>query len=174
MSNDVKLANATSVAAKVIGAIALAAVLVLAGSVRSEAAPITLTYSNPGTSSQFFNFGDYSFSLTFQDVHAGSFDVTVNDLIQTPTALESRFGNFPGYVCVPFANGGSDCVDFEVTAPAPNPDQNVMNTWSGFFDITVAWFEPTDSTFSRESLDTTPLSPSTVLTPSPSEISSAP
>jgi hypothetical protein len=149
MSNDVKPANATSVAAKLIGAIALAAVLVLAGSLRSEAAPITLTYSNPGTSSQFFNFGDYSFSLTFQNVHAGSFDVTVNDLIQTPTALESRFGNFPGYLCVPFANDGSDCVDFEVTAPAPNPDQSVMNTWSGFFDITVAWFEPTDGTFSN-------------------------
>ena len=149
MSNDVKPVNAPTFAAKVIGSAALTVVLVLAGSIRSEAAPITLTYSNPGTSSQFFNFGDYSFSLSFQNVHTGSFDVTVNDLIQTPTALESRFGNFPGYLCVPFANGGTDCVDFEVTAPLPNQDQSVMNTWSGFFDITVAWFEPTDGTFSN-------------------------
>jgi PEP-CTERM motif len=149
MSNDVKPAKASSFAPKFMGAVALAVGLILSGSIRSEAAPITLTYSNPGTSSQFFDFGDYSFSLTFQNVHAGSFDVTVNDLIQTPTALESRFGNFPGYVCVPFANDGSDCVDFEVTAPAPNQDPDATNTWSGFFDITVAWFEPTDSTFSN-------------------------
>jgi hypothetical protein len=149
MSNDVKPANAMSLAAKLVGAITLATVLVLAGSIRSEAAPITLTYSNPGTSSQTFDFGDYLFSLTFDNVHAGSFDVTVNDLVQAPTALESRFGAFPGYLCVPFANGGTDCVDFEVTAPQPNQDDSVLNTWSGFFDITVAWFEPTDSTFSN-------------------------
>ena len=148
MSNDVKPAKASSFA-KLIGSMALAVAVVLAGSIRSEAAPITLTYSNPGTSSQTFDFGDYLFTLAFDNVHAGSFDVTVNDLIQTPTALESRFGNFPGYLCVPFANGGTDCVDFEVTAPQPNQDTSVMNTWSGFFDITVAWFEPTDSTFSN-------------------------
>jgi hypothetical protein len=149
MSNDMKVATGTSVAAKAIGAIALAAMLVLASSIRSEAAPIALTYSNPGTSSQTFDFGDYLFTLTFDNVHAGSFDVTVNDLVQTPTALESRFGAFPGYVCVPFANGGTDCVDFEVTAPDPNQDPDAPNTWSGFFDITVAWFEPTDGTFSN-------------------------
>jgi len=126
MSNDVKPATGASVAAKAIGAIALAAVLVLAGSIRSEAAPMTLTYST-GTPSQTFFFDDYSFSLSFDNVHAGSFDVTVNDVVQTPTALESRFGAFPGYLCVPFANGGTDCVDFEVTAPLPNQDQSVVN-----------------------------------------------
>ena len=149
MSNDVKPAKASSFAPKLIGAIALAMALVLAGSIRSEALPITLTYSNPGTSSQTFDFGDYLFSLSFDNVHSGSFDVTVSDIVQTPTALESRFGAFPGYLCVPFANGGTDCVDFEVTAPQPNDDPDALNTWSGFFDITVAWFEPTDGTFSN-------------------------
>jgi hypothetical protein len=145
MSIEVKSANVSSLVAKLVGAIAIAGVLVLVGSIRSEAGPITLGYS-PETLSEDFNFGDYQFLLTFKDVH-GSFDVTVTDSIQTPAQIEARLGKFPGYVCVPFANGGTDCVDFEVTAPAPNPDPNAMNTWSGFFNIKVTWFENTDGAY---------------------------
>ena len=92
------------------------------------------------------------FILKFDTVHAQSdpeadtFSVTVTDNIQSPTALEARFGAFPGYVCVPFANGGADCVDFEVDAPAPSTDP-LAQTWEGFFDITVDWFEDTDGLF---------------------------
>ena len=148
MSIDVKAANVPSLVAKLVGAAALSGVLVLAGSVRSEAAPITLNYSQE-TPSEDFDFGDYSFLLTFEDVHAGNFDVTVTDSIQTPAQIEARLGKFPGYVCVPFANGGTDCVDFEVQAPAPNPDPSAANTWSGFFDITVAWLDDTNGDFSN-------------------------
>ena len=48
----------------------------------------------------------------------------------------------------PFA-AENDCVDFEVNAPAPNPDPAARNTWSGFFDITVAWFDNTNGAFSN-------------------------
>jgi hypothetical protein len=147
MSTDVKSANVSSPIAKMVGAVALAGILVLVGSIRSEAAPITLGYSNPGTSSETFNFGAYQFILRFLDVHPGSFNVTVTDSIQTPAQIEARLGNFPGYVCVPFANAGTDCVDFEVNAPAPNPNPGALNTWSGFFDITVAWFDDTNGAF---------------------------
>ncbi len=74
---------------------------------------------NPGFSSHVFDFGDYIFSLTFENVHTGDFDVTVTDNIQSPAAFQARLGAFPGYVCVPFANSGTDCVDFEVDAPRP-------------------------------------------------------
>jgi hypothetical protein len=149
MSTDVKSAKVPSLVGKLLGAVAFASVLVLVGSIRSEAAPITLGYSNPGTSSEDFDFGDYQFILTFQDVHPGNFNVTVTDSIETPAQIAARLGKFPGYVCVPFANSGTDCVDFEVSAPAPNPDPAAPNTWSGFFDITVAWLDDTNNTFSN-------------------------
>ncbi len=150
MSTDLKPANAGSFGARLLCAAALAAVLVPVGSTPTEAASLTFNYANPGSSSHAFDFGDYIFTLTFNNVHTGDFDVTVTDSIQSPAALESRFGAFPGYVCVPFANNGTDCVDFEVTAPDPNPDTAVPDTWSGFFDITVDWFEDTDGLFSNE------------------------
>jgi PEP-CTERM motif len=155
---DVKPANVSSVVAKLVGAIALAGVLVLTGSIRSEAGPITRCYS-PGTPSETFNFGAYQFILTFEDVHPGicdndpsDFNVTVTDSLQTSAQIEARLGAFPGYVCVPFAplvNGDTDCVDFQVNAPAPNPDPRALNTWSGFYDITVAWLDDTNGTFSN-------------------------
>lgn len=147
MSIDMKPANGASLGARLLCAAALAVVLVAIGSTRSEASSLTFNYGNPGSASHIFDFGDYSFSLLFDNVHTGNFDVTVTDNIQSPEDLETRFGAFPGYVCVPFANNGSDCVDFEVTAPDPNPDTTVANTWSGFFHITVAWLENTDGDF---------------------------
>ena len=146
MSTDMKPANASPLAAKVFCALALAVILVPVGSIPCDASSITLDYS-PTTTSQAFDFGDYIFGLTFENVHPGAFSVTVSDNIQTPAALQARFGAFPGYVCVPFANSGTDCVDFEVDAPDPNPDTTVQDTWSGFFDITVEWFENTDGLF---------------------------
>ena len=146
MSTDVKPTNLSSLVAKLVGAIAIAGVMVLVGSIRSEAGPITLGYSQE-TLSENFDFGDYQFLLTFLDVHPGSFNVTVTDSIQTPAEIEARLGKFPGYVCVPFANRATDCVDFQVDAPAPNPDPNAVNTWSGFYDIKVTWFANTDPAF---------------------------
>jgi PEP-CTERM motif len=158
MSTDMRSANVASLGARLLCAATLATVLVPIGSVRAEAAPITLFYSSTSTS-QTFDFGDYLFNLTFDTVHAqtnpnagGTFSVTVDDNIQSPAALETRFGAFPGYVCVPFANNGSDCVDFEVTAPAPSTDP-LAQTWEGFFDITVDWFEDTNGLFPNGTSD---------------------
>jgi hypothetical protein len=152
MSTDVRPAKVAFLVAKVVGAIALAGVLVLVGSTRSEASSFTNCYTQ-ATPSHTFDFGDYQFILTFEDVHSGScndanpFDVTVTDTMQTPAQIQARLGKFPGYVCVPFANGGTDCVDFEVTAPTPNPAPTAPDTWSGFFDIKVAWFDNTNGAF---------------------------
>jgi hypothetical protein len=149
MSKNVKHAGTSSKTSKLVQAGVLAAVLVPLASIPSEASSITVVnpgithgYSDPGNTEQLFNFGDYAFDLTFEHLAAGaSFDVTVTDNIATPAALQARFGNFPGYVCVPFASGGN-CVDFEVTAPAPGPA-----TWNGFFDITVSWLVDTNGQF---------------------------
>lgn len=144
MSNNVKSAGGSSIAGKLMRAVALAAVLVPLGSIPSEASAITQSYSG-GNPSNLFNFGDYSFELTFESIAVSAFfNVTVTDTIATPAALAARFGAFPGYVCVPFANGGTNCVDFEVAAPAPS-----TTTWTGFFDITVRWLLDTNTLYSN-------------------------
>ena len=51
----------------------------------------------------------------------------------------------PGYVCVPIADGFENCAVFDVTAPAPNgPGDDGPDTWSGDYDIFIAWDIETD------------------------------
>jgi hypothetical protein len=148
MSTDMKPADTASLGAKLLCAAALAVVLVPVGSTPSEATSLTFNYANPGFSSHIFDFGDYSFSLMFDNVHTGNFDVTVTDNIQSPAVFQSRLP--AGHVCVPFANGGTDCVEFEVDAPQPDPNPDAVDTWSDFYHIRVSWFADTNGLFSNE------------------------
>jgi hypothetical protein len=146
MSNDLKPANKPSLIAKLVAAVALAVVLVPVASIRSEASSISLGYSEPdNVFSRRFNFGPYAFDLTFDNLAMdAAFNVTVTDTVLSPTAMEARFGNFPGSKCVQFAAGGN-CVDFGVVAPDPGP-----TTWDGFFDITISWLDDTNGQFPNE------------------------
>jgi hypothetical protein len=141
----------SSKAAKLVQAAALAAVLVPLGSVAVEAAPITLTYSGAGfngteTNNLLFDFGPYEFRLFFESLASFSFfQVTVDNQVTDQDAVDSRLTNFPGYLCVPIdptEPTGNPCVDFVVTAPDPS-----QNTWTGFYDVTIAWDFDTDPTF---------------------------
>ena len=151
--------------AKLIQAAALAAVLVPLGTVAVETTPIVHTYSGgnggPATNNLDFDFrpqgggAAYDLRLFFENLAVSArFDVTVNNLATNQGALNSggRLANFPGYVCVPL-NGlqpGNPCVDFVVTAPLPNgPNDPGPDTWTGFYDITIGWDNPTDGSFSN-------------------------
>jgi hypothetical protein len=93
------------------------------------------------TAQNVFAFGPYQFDLTFDSVH-GPFAVSVTDTLTSQTALvqSGRLNNFPGFTCVPIA--GTNCVDFEINAPAPG-----ANTWTGSFDIEIFWLANTDPAF---------------------------
>jgi hypothetical protein len=141
----------SSMAAKLVQAAALAAVLVPLGSVAVEADPITQTYSGAGfngteTNNLLFDFGPYEVRLFFEDLaDFAFFQVTIDNQVTDQDAVDSRLTNFPGYLCVPIdptEPTGNPCVDFVVTAPLPNTD-----TWTGFYDVTIAWDFDTDPTF---------------------------
>jgi hypothetical protein len=148
MSNDVKRVWVFIAGAKLLRTVALTAAVMAFGSLPSEAA--SFNYLGPENSSHVFTFGegaDYSFELTFSGLAADAdFTVTVTDIITTQAALldSSRLNNFPGATCVPIADGISDCVEFEVDAPAKGP------TTYSFFDITVRWLADTNELFSNE------------------------
>ena len=143
MSNDVKRVGVRSVAAKVFKAGVLAALLVAFGSIRSEASTISHQYIGPSGDSNFFNFGDYALELTFENLAANAnFEVSVTDVLLSPAAIQARFGAFPGYQCVTFATSGTQCVDFEVDAPAPS-----SNTWTGFYRLDISWLADTNAQF---------------------------
>jgi hypothetical protein len=130
-----------------IQAAALAAVLVPLGSVAVETASITNLYSGGGggapTNNQLFDFGPYELRLNFEELTLNaSFFVTVTNL---PTNQGALTGRLPaGHVCVPIDPGvpGSPCVEFEVDAPDPGD-----TTWTGFYDMTIAWDFDTDPAF---------------------------
>lgn len=88
-----------------------------------------------------FNFGAYELILTFDSVHA-PFDVSITNTLTNQAAVAPRLSSFPGYTCVML--DGVNCVDFEVNAPPPS-----ANTWTGFFDMVIAWAFDTDPTFSN-------------------------
>ena len=151
MSTDMKPASAASFGATLLYAAALAGVLVLVGSIRSEAS--SFEFIGPSISSHVFTFDDpdYTFELAFSGLAANAdFTVTVDDNVTTQADVldEGRLNNnslFNGYTCVPIADGISDCVDFSVTgAPEKGP------ATYDFFDITVRWFPNTNGLFSNE------------------------
>jgi hypothetical protein len=144
MSNGLKCGAAAGTAAKLVPTVVLAAVLVAFGAISSEATSIVQSYSEPAAvSSQTFDFGDYTLTLTFENLASGAeFDVTVSDFLFSPAVLETRFNNFDGYKCVTFATAGTQCVEFEVDAPDPSD-----TTWSGFYDIDIAWLADTNALF---------------------------
>ena len=145
---------------KLIQAAALAAVLVPLGSVAVETSPISHTYSGAGfsqpeTNNLLFDFGSYELRLFFENLAPFAFfQVTVNDAATNQAAVASRLTGFPGHVCVPMVDPSTTsdpCVDFEITAPGPNgPNDPGSDTWTGFYDVTIAWDFNTDPTFSNE------------------------
>ncbi len=62
---------------------------------------------------------------------------------QTALTQGQRLDNFPGYTCVTL--DGVNCVEFEVTAPAPGP-----TTWTGFYDLAIFWQFDTNSSFPND------------------------
>lgn len=138
----------SSKAAKLVQAAALAAVLVPLGSVASEATTITQPYSG-GLPTETFDFGAYKVVLSFETPSGPTFLVSITDNITTQGALDesSRLTEFPGFTCVPIADGINNCVDFEVTLFGGAPLLSGPNTFTGFFDMTIAWLANTDGTF---------------------------
>ncbi|HWW86589.1 MAG TPA: PEP-CTERM sorting domain-containing protein [Vicinamibacterales bacterium] len=135
----------------------MAALLTLFGSATARADSITCGFGSAGSNgcggnthdrTFVFNvFQGFSFELNFlQLAQHASFDVTVTDDITTQAALvaSGMFGNFPGDACVPIANGTTDCVVFDVTAPKAS-----TTTWTGFYDLTVTWNASTNGAFSN-------------------------
>ena len=94
-----------------------------------------------GQSTGFFLFGPYQLVLGFDTVN-GPFDVSVTDALTSQAALiqAQRLNGFPGYTCVPL--DGTNCIDFQITAPAPGP-----NTWTGFYNVSIFWNFNTNSSF---------------------------
>jgi PEP-CTERM motif len=133
---------------KLIQAAALAAVLVPLGSVAVETSTITHSYSGTGTGSPqnnlIFDFGPYELRLNFENLaEFARFAVDVTDVPTNQLALTGRLP--AGHVCVPMVDPSSTvnpCVEFEVDAPDPSP-----TTWTGFYDMTIAWDFDTDPTF---------------------------
>jgi len=97
-----------------------------------------------GSSLAAFDFGPYSFNLSFSTV-GGPFDITVTDAFTSQSELETdgRLNNFPGYQCIPL--DGVHCIDFEVNAPAPGP-----TTWSGDYTMTITWLLDTNGDFPND------------------------
>jgi hypothetical protein len=133
---------------KLIQAAALAAVLVPLGSVAVETSTITHSYSGSGTGSPAnnlaFDFGPYKLRLFFENLaFLAGFAVTVEDLPTNQATVGSRLP--AGHVCVPMLDPSSTlnpCVEFDVDAPDPG-----SGTWTGDYDITIAWDFNTDPTF---------------------------
>jgi len=94
-----------------------------------------------GQSTGFFLFGPYQMTLGFDTVN-GPFDVSVTDVPTSQTALiqAQRLNGFPGYTCVPL--DGTNCIDFQITAPAPGP-----TTWTGFYNVSIFWNFNTNPSF---------------------------
>src|SRR3954464_7236843 len=125
MSNDVKRAGASTLVTKLLQGAVLATAILAFGST-SEASTIAHQYTGPLGNSNFFDFGDYAVELSFENLAANAnFEVQITDTLLDPVDIEARFGAFPGYKCVTFASGGTQCVDFEVNAPVPS-----VNTWT--------------------------------------------
>jgi hypothetical protein len=97
-----------------------------------------------GTNTGFFTFGPYQLTLGFDTVH-GPFDVNVTDALTSQSALiqNQRLTGFPGYTCVPL--DGTNCVDFQISAPAPGP-----NTWTGFYNVSIFWGFNTNPNFPND------------------------
>jgi hypothetical protein len=137
----------------------LALMLVPLGLADVEASSITCSFttaplgacSDPGSASisgseALFQFVGYDLDLRFDQVN-GEFDVTVTDTLTTQPSLLAgqRLTSFPGFVCVPFADGLDGCVDFHVVAASPGP-----NMWQGFYHMFFTWEVDTDFTFSND------------------------
>jgi hypothetical protein len=149
----------SSKATKLVQAAALAAVLVPLGSVAVETTPIQHTYSGAGfsqppTNNQTFDFGPYELRLFFENLaDLAFFQVTVDNQITNQAAVASRLTGpgLGGNVCVPIDlpnQPGDPCVDFVITAPGPNgPNDPGQDTWTGFYDVFIAWDFNTDPTF---------------------------
>ncbi|HUL72785.1 MAG TPA: PEP-CTERM sorting domain-containing protein [Vicinamibacterales bacterium] len=126
-------------------ALVLGAAVLFVGSSTAHASTITCGFGGQTDSCQLgpnaglFNFGPFSLELSFNNVH-GPFNVSVTDALTSQNALGNRLNNFPGYSCVPL--DGTNCVDFQVSAPAPSG-----NTWTGFYDLSIFWLTNTNSTF---------------------------
>jgi hypothetical protein len=98
-----------------------------------------------GPTFALYDFGaGYTFSLEFESVH-GPFDVSVTNTLtnQADLLAGNRLSNFPGFNCVTI--DGVNCVDFEVSAPAPG-----ANTWTGNFTIGIVWNFDTEPTFPND------------------------
>ena len=146
---------------KLIQAAALAAVLVPLGSVAVETTPISQTYSGAGfgqpeTNNQIFDFGPYELRLFFENLgNLAFFQVTVDNQTTNQGAVAGRLGpGLGGNVCVPIdpiTIPTDPCVDFFITAPAPNgPNDLGPDTWTGFYDVFISWDFNTDPAFPND------------------------
>ena len=149
---------------KLARAAALAALLVPLGSIAAEAASINCSFA-PGSGSvgcsssggagsafgtsaaYFFNGGadtpgGYQFELFFDQVN-GTFNVEVTDQqISQAAAASLLVGAFANHICIPIADGISQCVIFQVSAPDPG-----LSTWQGFYDAYISWFHDTNGLY---------------------------
>jgi hypothetical protein len=120
--------------------------LVLAGPATTRAATIELQFTENGEFSIFsqtFDFGDYKVNLEFENLaDDADFFVEITDILTSQGTLQEseRLGSFPGHTCVEI--DGSNCVEFEVDAPAPGD-----TTWSGFYIMQIIWFADTNEAY---------------------------
>jgi hypothetical protein len=135
---------------RLIQSVALAAILMPLGTVALESATIicglggyegttscSSGYSTGGFDSATFDFGPYKLILDFENI-VGDFAIQVTDTVN-PSLVE-RMDNFPGHQCVPIDEFGQNCVEFEVQVLADPGDP----TFTGFYDITIAWLFNTE------------------------------
>jgi len=121
----------------------LAAVLIPLGSVAIEAGPITCGFGgyyyggescfNSSSSSNTFDWGPYSFQLTFYGL-TGSLDVTINDAPLTQAAFDSRVALPDPYDCVSLVAptaGDDGCRDFEISVTG-------SGDWDTY-DLEILW-----------------------------------
>jgi hypothetical protein len=150
----------SSMATKLVQAAALAAALVPLGTVSAEASPIstiTCGYGDgfsscltspaaPGVSGSvffnqaFFNWGAYTLTLEFFDVH-GEFDIAVTNEEISQTAMASRLVAFPGHICIPLADGANTCVVFHFAGDTSPSSE----TWTGSWLATINWLADTNT-----------------------------
>ena len=154
----------SSAVGKLARAAALAALLVPLGSIATDAATISCSFSpesggfcddGPGGAEGFgtsatypFNGGafggGYTVDLDFDDVR-GKFDVSItnHEISQSDASWGAWLANFPGHICIPIADLAlSKCVVFDVVGP----DQG-LSTWEGFYDIFISWAALTDGQY---------------------------